>query len=64
VTATLLFSSLNFTDVPVKHMPNGPSFAPIGLIRMSKSGGAVKKAEYGNDADVQVKVCGSGTVGA
>jgi hypothetical protein len=23
-----------FSVVPVKHLPNGPSFAPIGLIRM------------------------------
>jgi raffinose synthase len=53
-----------FTVFPVKHLPNGPSFAPIGLIRMFNSGGAVKEVEYGKDADVQLKVCGSGTVGA
>jgi hypothetical protein len=23
-----------FSVVPVRHLPNGPSFAPIGLIRM------------------------------
>jgi raffinose synthase len=53
-----------FTVVPVKHLPNGPPFAPIGLIRMFNSGGAVKEVGYGKDADVQLKVCGSGTVGA
>lgn len=53
-----------FTVVPVKRLSNGTSFAPIGLIRMFNSGGAVKEVMYGEDADAQLKVRGSGTIGA
>ncbi|XP_062196133.1 probable galactinol--sucrose galactosyltransferase 1 [Phragmites australis] len=54
-----------FTVVPVKHLPSGASFAPIGLIGMFNSGGAVREVRYGeDDADVELKVRGSGTVGA
>ncbi|GJN09672.1 hypothetical protein PR202_ga27697 [Eleusine coracana subsp. coracana] len=53
-----------FTVVPVMHLSNDASFAPIGLIRMFNSGGAIREVRYGNDTDVQVKVRGSGTVGA
>lgn len=53
-----------FTVVPVKRLSDDASFAPIGLIRMFNSGGAVKEVEYGKGADVELKVRGSGTVGA
>ena len=53
-----------FAVVPVKRLPNGASFAPIGLIGMFNSGGAVRELRFGEDADVQLKVRGSGTVGA
>ncbi|CAL5001462.1 unnamed protein product [Urochloa decumbens] len=53
-----------FTVVPVKHLPNGTSFAPIGLIGMFNSGGAVRELRFGEDTRVEIKVRGSGTVGA
>ncbi|CAL5013218.1 unnamed protein product [Urochloa decumbens] len=53
-----------FTVVPVKHLPNGASFAPIGLIGMFNSGGAVRELRFGEDDGVEIKVQGSGTVGA
>ncbi|CAO2173241.1 unnamed protein product [Urochloa humidicola] len=53
-----------FTVVPVKHLPNGASFAPIGLIGMFNSGGAVRELRFGEDAGIEIKVRGSGTVGA
>ncbi|CAO2202353.1 unnamed protein product [Urochloa humidicola] len=53
-----------FTVVPVKHLPNGASFAPIGLIGMFNSGGAVRELRFGKDAEIEIKVRGSGTVGA
>lgn len=53
-----------FTVVPLKRLPNGASFAPIGLIGMFNSGGAVAEVRYGDDAGVEVKVRGAGTVGA
>lgn len=53
-----------FTVVPLKHLPNGVSFAPIGLVGMFNSGGAVREVRFGEDADVELKVRGSGTVGA
>ncbi|CAM0912194.1 unnamed protein product [Alopecurus aequalis] len=52
-----------FTVVPLKRLPNGASFAPIGLIGMFNSGGAVAGVSYGNDGRVEVKVRGAGTVG-
>ncbi|PUZ52033.1 hypothetical protein GQ55_6G238200 [Panicum hallii var. hallii] len=53
-----------FTVVPVKHLPSGASFAPIGLIGMFNSGGAVRELRFGEDAGVELKVRGSGTVAA
>jgi raffinose synthase len=53
-----------FTVVPLKHLPNGVSFAPIGLVGMFNSGGAVREVRFGEDADVELKVRGSGMVGA
>ncbi|RLN03683.1 putative galactinol--sucrose galactosyltransferase 1 [Panicum miliaceum] len=53
-----------FTVVPVKHLPCGASFAPIGLTSMFNSGGAVREVRFGGDAGVELKVRGSGTVGA
>ena len=53
-----------FTVVPLKRLPNGASFAPIGLIGMFNSGGAVAGVSYGDDGcGVEVKVRGAGTVG-
>ncbi|XP_047079786.1 probable galactinol--sucrose galactosyltransferase 1 isoform X2 [Lolium rigidum] len=53
-----------FTVVPLKRLANGASFAPIGLIRMFNSGGAVTEVSYCDGADLEVKVRGAGTVGA
>ena len=53
-----------FTVVPVKRLPSGASFAPIGLTGMFNSGGAVRELRFGEDAGVQLKVRGSGTVAA
>ncbi|MCI24034.1 putative galactinol-sucrose galactosyltransferase 1-like, partial [Trifolium medium] len=55
-----------FTVVPVKELPNGVKFAPIGLIKMLNSGGAVKEFSYGpnGSANVSVKVRGCGLFGA
>ncbi|KAF8654475.1 hypothetical protein HU200_061665 [Digitaria exilis] len=53
-----------FTVVPVKLLPNGAPFAPVGLIGMFNSGGAVREVRYGENADIELKVRGSGTVGA
>ncbi|KAL6858889.1 hypothetical protein ACP4OV_017891 [Aristida adscensionis] len=53
-----------FTVVPLKRLQKGASFAPIGLIRMFNSGGAVRELRYGEDADVVLKVRGAGTFGA
>ncbi|KAJ1702439.1 hypothetical protein LUZ63_002218 [Rhynchospora breviuscula] len=54
-----------FTVVPVKKLSNGASIAPVGLVKMFNSGGAIKELryEYGNISNVEMKVCGSGTVG-
>lgn len=54
-----------FTVVPLKQLPNGASFAPIGLIGMFNSGGAVRELRFSEDSDVvELKMQGSGTVGA
>jgi hypothetical protein len=54
-----------FTVVPLKHLPNDVSFATIGLLGMFNSGGAVRELKFGGeDADVELRVRGSGTVGA
>jgi len=55
-----------FTVVPVKELSNGASFAPIGLVKMFNSGGAVKELRYESEktATVDVKIRGSGLFGA
>uniref|UniRef100_A0A0D9X9A6 galactinol--sucrose galactosyltransferase n=1 Tax=Leersia perrieri TaxID=77586 RepID=A0A0D9X9A6_9ORYZ len=53
-----------FTIVPIKKLGNGVSFAPVGLIGMFNSGGAVTALRYAGDAGVELKVRGSGTFGA
>ncbi|XP_027061639.1 probable galactinol--sucrose galactosyltransferase 1 [Coffea arabica] len=55
-----------FTVVPVKETSNGSRFAPIGLIRMFNSGGAVKEVGYEKvDAgNIRIKTRGCGTFGA
>ncbi|KAE8098917.1 hypothetical protein FH972_016943 [Carpinus fangiana] len=56
-----------FTVVPVREVSNGVRFAPIGLIKMFNSGGAIKemsceKSEEGTT--VVLKACGCGLFGA
>ncbi|KAL5221598.1 hypothetical protein ABZP36_026311 [Zizania latifolia] len=53
-----------FTIAPLKQLANGVSFAPVGLIRMFNSGGAVTGLRCVEDAGVELKVRGAGTVGA
>ncbi|XXG72428.1 hypothetical protein AAC387_Pa07g1524 [Persea americana] len=55
-----------FTVVPVKELSNGSSFAPIGLIKMFNSGGAIKELLYEADrnAIVDMKVRGCGIFGS
>ncbi|GLU24063.1 hypothetical protein SLE2022_400290 [Rubroshorea leprosula] len=56
-----------FTVVPVKELGNGAKFAPIGLVKMFNSGGAIKELKYeceGKNASVGLKVCGCGLFGA
>lgn len=55
-----------FTVVPAKEISNGASFAPIGLIKMFNSGGAVKELRYETlkRGSVEIKVRGSGILGA
>ncbi|KAM0821957.1 hypothetical protein ACQ4PT_071830 [Festuca glaucescens] len=53
-----------FTVVPLKRLPTGASFAPVGLIGMFNSGGGVTGMSDGDDGGVEVKVRGAGTVGA
>ena len=55
-----------FTVVPVKELSNGASFAPIGLIKMFNSGGAVKELRYESmkSATIEARVRGSGMFGA
>ncbi|RVW50133.1 putative galactinol--sucrose galactosyltransferase 1 [Vitis vinifera] len=54
-----------FTVVPVKALSNGATFAPIGLIKMFNSGGAIKELKYERErnATVGMKVRGSGIFG-
>jgi raffinose synthase len=54
-----------FTVVPVKKLSNGISIAPIGLVKMLNSGGAIKELRYSSSdiSTVEMKMCGSGTVG-
>ncbi|KAG7025001.1 putative galactinol--sucrose galactosyltransferase 1 [Cucurbita argyrosperma subsp. argyrosperma] len=54
-----------FTVVPVKELANGVKFAPIGLIKMFNSGGAVKELNHRpGSSNVSLKVRGSGPFGA
>jgi raffinose synthase len=55
-----------FTVVPMKELPNGVKFAPIGLIKMFNSGGSIKEFSYGSNgsANVSMKVRGCGLFGA
>uniref|UniRef100_A0A7N1A411 galactinol--sucrose galactosyltransferase n=1 Tax=Kalanchoe fedtschenkoi TaxID=63787 RepID=A0A7N1A411_KALFE len=55
-----------FTIVPVQKLTNGVTFAPIGLVKMFNSGGAIKDLKYEADktATVEITVRGCGTFGA
>ncbi|KAI4307803.1 hypothetical protein L6164_030946 [Bauhinia variegata] len=55
-----------FTVVPVRELSNGVKLAPIGLIKMFNSGGAIKELKYEPDgsSSVVVKVRGCGVFGA
>lgn len=56
-----------FTVVPVKELPGGVKFAPIGLLKMFNSGGAIKQVDYDEQtsaAKVVMRVCGCGIFGA
>ncbi|EXB51057.1 hypothetical protein L484_023760 [Morus notabilis] len=55
-----------FTVVPAKEFSNGARFAPIGLIKMFNSGGAIKAldCESGRSATVNMRVRGCGLFGA
>ncbi|OIW16414.1 hypothetical protein TanjilG_19130 [Lupinus angustifolius] len=52
-----------FTVVPVRELNNCVKFAPIGLIKMFNSGGAIKEFNYGS-TNVVIKVRGSGQFGS
>ncbi|CAA0832491.1 Probable galactinol--sucrose galactosyltransferase 1 [Striga hermonthica] len=55
-----------FTVVPAKRLSNGAAFAPIGLLKMFNSGGAIKQVKYETEKTgcVDLKVVGCGTFGA
>lgn len=56
-----------FTVVPLRELSNGVKFAPIGLIKMFNSGGAIKDLNYkesNGTAKVIMKVRGCGLFGA
>lgn len=55
-----------FTLVPIKDLSIGARFAPIGLIKMFNSGGAVKDLNYELEkpGTIVLKLRGSGTFGA
>lgn len=54
-----------FTVVPVKEFGNGARLAPVGLIEMFNSGGAIKDIEYDTvNGTVELKVRGCGKFGA
>ncbi|OMP06969.1 Raffinose synthase [Corchorus olitorius] len=56
-----------YTVVPVKVALNGAKFAPIGLIKMFNSGGAIKELKYddqGTSIRISMKVQGCGVFGA
>lgn len=50
----------------MRQLSNGAAFAPIGLIKMFNSGGAIKQVDYESSkaGNVGLKVRGSGTFGA
>ncbi|MBA0752103.1 hypothetical protein Gogos_000972 [Gossypium gossypioides] len=52
-----------FTVVPVKILSSGCKFAPIGLIKMFNSGGAIKDFRY-HHANIDMKIRGCGMFGA
>nr|GMC52987.1 probable galactinol--sucrose galactosyltransferase 1 [Ipomoea batatas] len=55
-----------FTVVPIKKMSSGSAFAPIGLVKMFNSGGAITEVKYEAEATgaVCMKVRGCGEFGA
>lgn len=55
-----------FTVVPAREVCNGVRFAPIGLIKMFNSGGAIKEMNYKDEKSTSVvlKVRGCGVFGA
>ncbi|KAI3850303.1 hypothetical protein MKX03_028859 [Papaver bracteatum] len=55
-----------FTVVPVKELSSQASFAPIGLIKMFNSGGAIKELKHESEKRgiVNMKVRGCGVFGA
>lgn len=50
----------------MKELSNGVRFAPVGLVKMFNSGGAIKELQYdsGTTATVEMKVHGCGLFGA
>ncbi|KAL9147111.1 hypothetical protein ABFS82_13G153000 [Erythranthe guttata] len=60
-----------FTVVPVNQLPDGTEFAPIGLVNMFNSGGAIKQVRYEYSKEINIgtnyvclRVRGSGIFGA
>ncbi|KAJ7963496.1 Alkaline alpha-galactosidase seed imbibition protein [Quillaja saponaria] len=55
-----------FTVVPIREISNGVAFAPIGLLKMFNSGGAIKELNYGSQGSTSVvmRVRGCGLFGA
>ncbi|KAH6822825.1 seed imbibition 1 [Perilla frutescens var. hirtella] len=55
-----------FTVAAVRRLSNGAAFAPIGLIKMFNSGGALKHVDYESKkaGNVGIRVRGCGTFGA
>ncbi|KAI4366218.1 hypothetical protein MLD38_022122 [Melastoma candidum] len=54
-----------FTVSPVKELPSGARFAPIGLLKMFNSGGAIKELNYkAPKGTITMNVRGCGLLGA
>lgn len=55
-----------FTVVPIRQLSNGAAFAPIGLIKMFNSGGAIKQLNYEVEKAglINLRVHGCGMFGA
>lgn len=55
-----------FTVVPIKRLSNGAAFAPIGLLKMFNSGGAITELNYGSPETgiINIRVRGCGVFGA